>query len=164
MTIHGSCLCGLVRFQFEEATGPFEICHCNRCRKLSGAQGMPGVTVLAAGYEMTEGRESVSAYAAPIIYKAPAYQSYFCSNCGSPLPAPEPEGEHVEIPAGLLDDDPGLRPDKHIFTEFVPPWYEIKDGLPLYDINRLTKERHGRELADDFQLRSHFDTRRDSTD
>ncbi|MFT4713730.1 MAG: hypothetical protein ACJAXW_002696 [Candidatus Azotimanducaceae bacterium] len=38
MTIHGSCLYGSVRFVFEEAARPFEIWHCNRCRKLTGAQ------------------------------------------------------------------------------------------------------------------------------
>ncbi|MFT5012829.1 MAG: hypothetical protein ACI9HA_001484 [Dinoroseobacter sp.] len=37
--IHGSCLCGSVRFEIDRAEGPFEIRHCNRCRKLSGGPG-----------------------------------------------------------------------------------------------------------------------------
>ncbi len=157
MTIHGSCLCGAVRFQFEEAVGPFEICHCNRCRKLSGSFGMPAVTVLTDGYEMTQGREFVSQYEAPILYEPPAYHAFFCSRCGSPLPEQNPEGNRLEVPAGLLDDDPGLRPDKHIFVEFLPEWDEIVDDLPQYDLQRLSLERYGKALPKDFRIRSHND-------
>jgi hypothetical protein len=34
---HGSCLCGGVRFEIERFVGPFELCHCTRCRKVSGS-------------------------------------------------------------------------------------------------------------------------------
>ena len=37
MTITGSCLCGGVRFEVDRVVGPFELCHCNRCRKVSGS-------------------------------------------------------------------------------------------------------------------------------
>ena len=158
MTVRGSCLCGAVRFQFEEAIGPFEICHCNRCRKLSGGQGMPCITVLSSGYEMTEGKSFVSVFEAPVLYQPPAYHSNFCSRCGSPLPDPEPSDDRLEIPAGLLDDDPGLSPDKHIFVEFLPTWDKLTDGLPQYNIEQLHRERHGKELPDGFVLRSHYDS------
>ena len=36
-TIAGSCLCGGVRFEIAKALGPFELCHCSRCRKASGS-------------------------------------------------------------------------------------------------------------------------------
>jgi len=157
MTTHGSCLCGAVRFVFEEAAGPFEICHCKRCRKLSGAQGMPAISVLSNGYRMTQGRELITSYSAPILYGPPAYQSQFCSKCGSPLPTPDPGEQCVEIPAGLLDDDPRWLPDKHIFTEFVPSWDRISDDLPQYDMKRLILHREARVLPDDFELRTHYD-------
>jgi hypothetical protein len=35
--IRGSGLCGGVRFEIAKAVGPFELCHCNRCRKASGS-------------------------------------------------------------------------------------------------------------------------------
>jgi hypothetical protein len=37
--IRGSCLCGGVTFEIERAVGPFELCHCSRCRK-NGFNGM----------------------------------------------------------------------------------------------------------------------------
>jgi hypothetical protein len=35
-----------------------------------------------------------------------------------------------EIPAGALDDDPCIRPDKHIYVDFKAPWDHIADDLP----------------------------------
>lgn len=157
MTIRGSCLCGGVRFEIEKVVGPFEICHCTRCRKVSGAQGMPTIGVLAEDFRMTSGKELVASFAAPILYAPPPYHATFCSNCGSPVPVPEPGNDTLEIPAGLLDDDPNIRPDKHIFVELVPPWDRIGDGLPQYAIADLVRERSGRELPAGFVLRSHYD-------
>lgn len=118
---------------------------------------MPALMVSAKGYQVTQGQELVKTYAAPILYEPPAYHSFFCSECGSPLLPPNPEADHLEIPAGLLDDDPGLQPDKHIFTEFTPPLDEIKDDLPQYDIKRLYKERYDKDLGAGFVQKTHYD-------
>lgn len=157
MAIAGSCLCGGVRFEIDKAVGPVEICHCNRCRKSSGAGGLPMVSVLTRDYRLMSGGDLIATHAAPILYEPPAYRSAFCSRCGSPVPLASDEAEFLEIPAGLFDDDPQIKPDKHIFVEFVPAWDEITDSLPQYTIRDLVKERRGVELPDDFKLRSHYD-------
>jgi hypothetical protein len=33
-----------------------------------------------------------------------------------------------------LDDDPGLRPQRHIFVDFKAAWFDITDGLPRFAI------------------------------
>jgi len=38
----------------------------------------------------------------------------------------------IRIPAGTLDDDPGLRPQRHIFVDFKAEWFDITDGLPRF--------------------------------
>jgi hypothetical protein len=50
------------------------------------------------------------------------------------VPDPPEDARWFEIPAGLLDDDPLLRPERHIFVECKSPWLEISDSLP-----RITK-------------------------
>ncbi len=142
--IRGSCLCGGVRFEIARAVGPFELCHCRRCRKASGAAFVAGLGVRTEDFRLLEGRELVSTYEAPILERPPAYRSFFCSRCGSPVPNPAPRGEWFEIPAGLLDDDPQLRPDKHIFVELGAPWFEITDDLPQYDKPALYALRRSR--------------------
>ncbi|MEM9623896.1 MAG: GFA family protein [Pseudomonadota bacterium] len=154
MAIRGSCLCGAFVFEVERVAGPFEICHCNRCRKRSGAAGLPMVGVNASDYRVLSGSEAVVTYAAPVLGKPPPYHSHFCQQCGSPLPTPDP-GEWFEIPAGLFDDDPQIRPDKHIFVELVPAWDNISDGLPQLTLRELVRSRRGEELPADHEMVTH---------
>ena len=132
--IVGSCLCGGVRFEIERAVGPFELCHCSRCRKSSGSAFVAGLGVRTRDFHLLAGAELVERYEAPILERPPAYRVAFCGRCGSPLPDPPEGADWFEIPAGLLDGDPGLRPDKHIFVELEPEWSHSDDELP-----RLTK-------------------------
>lgn len=139
--IAGSCLCGGVRFEIERAVGPFELCHCRRCRKVSGSAFLAGVGVRGQDFHLLSGKELISTYDAPILRNPPAYRVSFCSRCSSPVPNPEPNSEWCEIPAGLLDGDPEMKPDKHIFVEHRAPWFEIADRLPQYDLPALLELR-----------------------
>ncbi|MGH7923201.1 MAG: GFA family protein [Candidatus Binatus sp.] len=142
--IHGSCLCGAIRFEFTKPAGPFELCHCRRCRKVSGSAFFSGLYVRIEDFRLIAGKDLITTYDAPMLREPPAYRASFCSRCGSPVPNPNPEPHRtrgrsgmLEIPAGLLDDDPGMKPDKHIFVEVKSVWFEITDDLPQYDLPRL---------------------------
>ena len=56
----------------------------------------------------------------------------FCRTCGSMVPGQAPYLATVSIPAGLFDDDPGVRPRLHVFTSSKAPWHEITDDLPQH--------------------------------
>ena len=155
MAIRGSCLCGGVTFEIDRACGPAEYCHCNRCRKVSGSSSLLTIRVKTQDYRFLSGRELVKTYAAPILYVPPAYHSYFCANCGSPVPPPLPDGDEFEIAAGLFDDDFGIRPDKHIFVDFMPPWDDLHTELPGYTMRQIYELRTGRKLPKDFAPRVH---------
>jgi hypothetical protein len=135
--IRGSCLCGAVRFEVDRATGPFELCHCNRCRKSSGSAYLAGIVVRASDFRFVQGREHITVFELPVQEKPPAYCRPFCRFCGSPTPMPDTRGEWCELPAGLLDDDPVVRPDRHIFTEHRAAWTPRGDGLPELDAQAL---------------------------
>lgn len=131
--IRGGCLCGAVRFEIDRVVGPFELCHCSRCRKASGAAFVAAVGVRTADFRLLQGADSIERYEAPLLERPPAYRTSFCRRCGSPVPDPDPSASWFEVAAGLLEDDPGLRPDKHIFVELCPPWHAISDELPQLD-------------------------------
>jgi hypothetical protein len=139
--IRGSCLCGGVAFEVERAYGPFELCHCPRCRKASGSAFVAGLGVQVRDYQLISGEQLIRTYEAPVRERPPPYRVAFCSRCGSPVPNPPPDGDWFEIPAGLLDDDPMLRPDKHIFTECKSPWFSIPDSLPRFTKAELVAHR-----------------------
>ncbi len=133
--IRGSCLCGGVRFEITRAAGPFELCHCNRCRKVSGSAYVAGLKVDAKDFRLVDGKELIKTFEAPIIEAPPAYRQSFCSNCGCPVPNETRAGSWY-VPAGALDDDPNVRPDKHIYVELKAPWDTITGDLP-----QMTKQQ-----------------------
>jgi len=129
----GSCLCGGVRFEIAGAAGPFELCHCSRCRKASGSAFVAGLGVRREDLRLVQGRELITSYEAPVRESPPGYRTSFCSRCGSPVPDPGADAPWFEVAAGTLDDDPGLRPERHIFIEAKAPWFAIADRLPQLD-------------------------------
>ena len=141
--IRGSCLCGGVRFEIVRASGAFELCHCSRCRKVSGSAFIAGLGVLREDFRFLEGQELVRSYEAPIRESPPAYRTCFCGRCGSPVPDPTSDAPWFEIAAGLLDTDPGLRPERHIMVDFKSPWFTIEDKLPQLDKAALIAIRSG---------------------
>jgi hypothetical protein len=132
--IRGGCLCGAIRFEVSRFVGPFELCHCSGCRKACGAAFAPMIGVAAEDFAWLSGRDRVRSFEAPVLEHPPGYRTFFCVDCGSPAPISEDGHPWFEVAAGLLDDDPGIRPDRHIFVECGSAWYEILDDLP-----RLTK-------------------------
>jgi len=142
--IRGSCLCGGVSFEIARAVGPFELCHCTRCRKASGSAFVAGLGVRTEDFRLLAGAELIQRYEAPVREAPPPYRTSFCSRCGSPVPDPPAGASWFEVPAGTLDQDPRVRPDRHIFVECKSPWYAISDALPQLDQRALLELRRRR--------------------
>jgi hypothetical protein len=126
--IHGSCLCGSIRWVAE---GPFELmahCHCSMCRKAHGASFATAVGAPLATFRFERGADLVVRFAS-----SPQTTRAFCARCGGTVPTVPREGPRIFLPAGSLDDDPGVRPIAHIFAASIAPWHEITDALPRFD-------------------------------
>jgi hypothetical protein len=139
--IRGSCLCGGVKFEVARIVGPFELCHCTRCRKASGSAFVAGLGIMRKDLRIVHGLDLIRTYEAPIRQAPPPYRTCFCGRCGSPLPDTVSSSSWLEIPAGLLDDDPGLRPDKHIYVDVKSTWFVIADDLPQFDKAAIRRYR-----------------------
>jgi len=128
--IQGSCLCGAIAWT---ASGPFELmahCHCSMCRKAHGASFATAVGAPLANFRFDRGVDRVIRYES-----SQRTARNFCTRCGSVVPSVPngpSEGERIFLPAGCLDDDPGVRPIAHIFTASKAPWHEINDALPRF--------------------------------
>jgi hypothetical protein len=139
--VRGGCLCGGVKFEIANVLGPFELCHCSNCRKVSGSAFLATVVVSRKGFRFIQGTELVKTFEAPVRRTPPGYKNTFCSVCGSPVPDPNDTSPEFEVVAGSLDDDPKIRPDKHIFVDVKSPWFEITDKLPQFTEKRLEQYR-----------------------
>jgi hypothetical protein len=127
VTISGACLCGGVKFEIDEARS-LTFCHCSNCRKLSGAHVASYVHVDADKYRLLAGEHLIQRFEA-----APGSFRNFCRVCSSTVPGTAPYLTTVSVPAGLLDDDPGVRPKLHVFVRSKVPWIEIDDDLPKHE-------------------------------
>jgi hypothetical protein len=125
--IRGSCLCGGVRFEAREVP-LIVLCHCSICRKANGAAFEAGAAVPAADFRLIDGAELIRHYES-----SPGNQRAFCSVCGSRAPSLSRDRNLYFVPAGLLDDDPGVRPALHIFVGSKAPWWQITDDLPRFE-------------------------------
>jgi hypothetical protein len=129
----GSCLYGRVAFEIDGPCTAMELCHCSRCRKAYGSAFAATFYVKRSQIRWARGEELATVYDAPMLEKPPAYRHVFCRVCGSSLPIMRHDIGIAEIPAALVDGDPGRRPAIHIFTGTGAPWFTITDTLPRFE-------------------------------
>jgi hypothetical protein len=126
--ICGSCLCGDVAWEIRPPLQFMSHCHCGRCRKAHGSAFSTAVFAPADGFRMVRGAERVTHYES-----TPGNERPFCGVCGSAVPGGQPWNGLLGVPAGALDDDPGVRPIAHIFVGSKAPWYDVVDGIARFD-------------------------------
>ena len=123
---NGSCLCGTVKFSVSDKASNMTHCHCSMCRKIHGS--LFATYYSSSDLSFSAGEEAVETYES-----SPGFMRSFCNQCGSTLPDRSTQGDgEVYVPAGLMDDDPGIRPEAHIFTESKAECYHITDKLPQH--------------------------------
>jgi hypothetical protein len=126
--IRGSCLCGGVRFEVSGGLDRASHCHCSMCRKAHGAAFGSYVGVQLARFRWLRGEELLARYAS-----TPDVTRTFCARCGSTLQyIHRTQPQRFALALGVLDDDPGVRPELHLFVADKAPWYEISDRLPQH--------------------------------
>jgi hypothetical protein len=126
-SLSGSCLCGAVSYRASGTPLRFLHCHCSRCRKSTGT-GHATNLLLNPGRVEWEGAEGhLVRYKVP---EAARFATTFCSTCGSPLP--RESGDMVVIPAGSLDELPGILPEGRIFWGSRVDWSCEAGDLPAF--------------------------------
>ncbi len=131
--VNGSCLCGGVAFAIEGRLTPIQLCHARRCQKFTGSAFSPELAAKKSRLRWIRGEELITVYEAPLLREPPPLRRAFCRVCGSPLPVPLEGTDYVVLLAGVLDDDPGTKPFRHIFVGQDAPWNGISDSLPRFE-------------------------------
>jgi hypothetical protein len=123
----GSCLCGGVRIRI---LGPFRsasCCHCRSCQKRTGSAFSAQGRVARENFELLEGHDLLKSYSPEEGRRA----RVFCVRCGSSLFSGDPlADEEVSVRLGMLDGDPGVRPEFHQCVASMAAWTTMPaDGL-----------------------------------
>ncbi len=122
----GRCLCGAVRYQ----CGPVAestLCHCESCRRASGAHTLGWVTVATKAFQWTAAK--------PVSYRSsPEVLRTFCSTCGTPLSySHDGLPEEISLTVGSIDQANQVPPTDHTWASESLVWDRLYDQLPRYD-------------------------------
>lgn len=124
--IGGSCLCGKVTYEFDETLNMMGYCHCSRCRRARSSPHSAQVFVAVDKFRWCSGEDEVIDFHLP---DSEFFVQSFCQTCGSVMPTVHTDRGVTQVPAGSLDQDPGIKPTAHIYVGSKADWFEITDDL-----------------------------------
>ncbi|MBY0276338.1 GFA family protein [Candidatus Binatia bacterium] len=127
--VGGSCLCGAIAYELEKPVDAWHNCHCSRCRRGRGGAHASNLFLDARRFRLLRGGDAIDSFKVP---EAERFTQSFCRTCGGKAPRINVQAGYAAVPAGSLDDDPGARPERHIYVASKAPWFEIADRLPQF--------------------------------
>lgn len=130
-TYEGRCLCGAIRFEATSKPKWVLWCHCESCRRHSGAPASVFVSFAHDQVRMLEGE--ITKY-----NSSPGVERGFCARCGSTLTCSNeklPNEVHFHI--GAFERAAELAPSGELFGNERMPWFEPRTG-PLGGVYALT--------------------------
>ena len=127
--ITGGCACGGVRYEVGEPFVSSNYCHCTRCQRRTGTGASANARTADGTFRIVQGEGLVKCWD-----PGRGFLKCFCSNCGSALYSCDPVTKRdIAVRLGTVDGDPGIRPDRHQFTDYAAVWEPIPvDGLPRF--------------------------------
>ena len=124
----GNCLCNAVNFHHaDEYLYAFD-CHCSECRRFSGSAFSMAGGIAREKLVITNGENHIKYYR-----KRDVANLAFCEMCGSSLFSDNFKRGLIHLRYGVLNEEPSLKPQAHMFVASKLPWYEIKDDLPQFE-------------------------------
>ena len=129
LPITGGCMCGAVRYETTgESFGALH-CHCQSCRKHTGA---PVVTLTVFKVDQVK----FSGDERKIYESSPGVGRAFCAKCGTSLTWETSRGSLGSVCAlhiSTSDNPDALQPIAHTFYSERISWFDIADNLPRYE-------------------------------
>jgi hypothetical protein len=119
----GGCLCGAVRFVATGGPKGVYWCHCQSCRRHTGAPASVFVNYERTAIRVTKG-EILRFESTP-----GRTTRGFCARCGSTLTCETvglPTETHLHV--GVFDDAARLTPTRHVFPNERLPWLHLGGG------------------------------------
>jgi len=127
----GSCLCGAVTFSVGDTFSAFFQCHCKQCQQLTGTAFASNLFTEPGNIKWLSGKDYIARYEHP----EREFSKSFCRNCGSALPFINKSRTSLVVPAGSLDEPPGMQPQANIFVGEEACWLEA--GLQAENFSGL---------------------------
>jgi hypothetical protein len=120
----GGCLCGAVRYRVVAEPTWVGHCHCNMCRRASGAPFVTWFTVASTAV-IWEHQQPVRIRSSPIAQRG------HCMGCGAQIAWQAlDQPDSMDLTVATLDDPGAVRPVEHLYWADRMPGLELRDTLP----------------------------------
>ncbi|MBT4097861.1 MAG: GFA family protein [Gemmatimonadetes bacterium] len=121
--ISGGCLCGAIRWEADLPPRASVLCHCDTCRRATGAGAVGWLVFDIAVFRFVRGE--------PQTYHTDTQADRtFCSTCGTPLTyhhSADRPGD-MDVTSGSADAPDDRPPTKDIFVEEKLTWTTRAEG------------------------------------
>jgi len=126
----GRCLCGAVTYECGPPVLPPCFCHCESCRRATGAHVVAWATVSRSTFQIITGSLRSHASSPPVLRQ-------FCERCGTPITYSNTQWpDTIDITITTLDQPDSMRPAEHIWMEDALSWDRPNDGLSQFARSR----------------------------
>ena len=123
VTFTGRCLCGTLRYECGPPVIPPCLCHCESCRRASGAHVVAWATVARDSFRVITGTLNSWASSPPVTRQ-------YCAGCGSQITyAHKDSPGTIDITIATLDSPDSMSPADHVWMEDAVAWDQPRDGL-----------------------------------
>ncbi|MCC7414431.1 MAG: GFA family protein [Gammaproteobacteria bacterium] len=123
----GGCHCRAVRFAVSAAPLDSGYCHCDICRRTTGAPVLAWASFPRQAFRYVASR--------PTVYRSsPWGERHFCPRCGAQTAfCSDRAGDTIDVNVGCLDEPRCCAPRRHEFTAERLEWLHIEDSLPRHE-------------------------------
>ena len=128
MTMTGGCLCGAIRYEVDGRVSSYWLCHCSKCRRVSGGPFATAALCRIGAFRFVSGEDEIRTFESDS-----GYATSFCGRCGSPTPSVREDEGHVVLTPGTLDAGYAGRLVRHIFVGSKAGWDVITDDIPQFE-------------------------------
>lgn len=131
MSLTGGCHCGRLRYVVTGELVEAGYCHCNICRRTTGAPVLAFASFAVEGFSYSQGQ--------PAVYLSSSRgQREYCASCGTQICHRALAPVTIDINTGTLDKPEMAPPQFHIHVQEALPWLLTDDGLPRYQQGRMS--------------------------
>jgi len=123
----GGCHCGSVRYEVTSEPDYVAFCHCETCRKTTGAPTVAYSVYLEKDVKFTKGQRKT-------YQSSPGVSRTYCGDCGTPLSYESEWLGDVVIGffVGTMNEPDLFPPQKHAFHGERVEWFDVADNLPRF--------------------------------
>ena len=126
----GNCLCGSVKYTSKSEPVNIMNCHCDDCRKASGATYLTNIFIPLVSFNVQGTLKKYVHYAD----SGSKMTKYFCINCGSQVYGENSSREGVvSIRAGSINEKYIIKPLRNVFTSSKIPSTPLDNNLEKFD-------------------------------